>query len=287
MINWQALCLKNDFNEKTPVCASCKKTNRTRTFCRERHKHRHLPWSTVYVVLSAVDATDPSTVVAAPSHMTNNEDEGVEATGNKSNSTGGSTANRSEVEEDVNNLEETDDIYAIEPSRTFLAQVSCTSNSIHWLQKLEGENTLTTTESDVKALNDAIRSPVTHPDMNQMSMHPQPYYPMLNPEQQQHYFQQQQQQFAAWHAQYGQHMMMPPPMMMAGPPHPPPPHPMINSPTNTDENDNRDHNEGGVSGPDDNSSPNRNTEDNEKEKNDFDPIPSPGSVSNENNRNMK
>ena len=46
-------CIKKNFDSKTPVCTTCKKTNRTRSFCRERHKHKLLPWCTVYVVLSA------------------------------------------------------------------------------------------------------------------------------------------------------------------------------------------------------------------------------------------
>ena len=68
MVQWQPYCVKIPFGKKTPVCAACKRTNRTRSFCRERHKHRHLPWCTVYVLLSSLDAADPSTVVAGPSH---------------------------------------------------------------------------------------------------------------------------------------------------------------------------------------------------------------------------
>uniref|UniRef100_A0A6V2GSE2 Uncharacterized protein n=1 Tax=Ditylum brightwellii TaxID=49249 RepID=A0A6V2GSE2_9STRA len=67
MVQWQPFCVKKSFDKKTPVCAACKKTNRTRAFCRERHKHKQLPWCTVYVLLSALENTDPSTVVAAPS----------------------------------------------------------------------------------------------------------------------------------------------------------------------------------------------------------------------------
>ena len=67
MVQWQPFCAKEDFDIKTPVCAACKKTNRTRSFCRDRHKHRELPWCTVFVLLSAVESTDPSTVLATPS----------------------------------------------------------------------------------------------------------------------------------------------------------------------------------------------------------------------------
>lgn len=69
MFQWRPYCVKEDFapKSKTPVCATCKKTNRTRSFCRDRHKHRKLPWCTVYVLLSTHESADPSTVVAAPS----------------------------------------------------------------------------------------------------------------------------------------------------------------------------------------------------------------------------
>jgi len=74
MVQWQPFCVKAAFDKKTPVCAACKKTNRTRTFCRDRHEHRQLPWCTVYVVLSALDTTDPSTVVAAPSTLADGDE---------------------------------------------------------------------------------------------------------------------------------------------------------------------------------------------------------------------
>ena len=283
MSNWQPFCLQKDFPDKTPVCASCKKTNRTRSFCRERHKHRQLPWCTVYVILSAVDVTDPSTVVAAPSHLNDNEDKVSTFSSNvadDSKANGVTPENTAEQEVD---LDETDDIHKIEESRTFLAQVSCKSNVINWLQHMEGETVTTTSESDVKALNDAIRTPSIHPDMHHTAMPAQAYYPMMSPQQQQHYFQQQQQQFAAWHAQYGQHMMMPPPMMPIAPMggHPPPPGVVEaeSSLKNDAENGN------GQTIPEDGSNDNAtapegtsNTDNNAK-KNEFEVSPTPTSVS--------
>jgi hypothetical protein len=69
----------------------------------------------------------------------------------------------------------TDDINSIDPSRTFLAMVSCKASSIHWLDLLDGSQPVTTSssvsESEVKALNDAIRSPTL------------PVTPMLDPSQ--------------------------------------------------------------------------------------------------------
>lgn len=70
---WQPFCVKQPFDAKTPVCAGCKKTNRTRSFCRERHQHRQLPWCTVYVTLTAVDNSIPAgheTPGMAPQHVT-------------------------------------------------------------------------------------------------------------------------------------------------------------------------------------------------------------------------
>ncbi|KAG7345994.1 hypothetical protein IV203_005061 [Nitzschia inconspicua] len=67
MVEWQPFRVLRDFDKKTPVCATCKRTNRTRNFCRDRHKHRQLPWCTVYVMLSTLDSADPSTIVAPSS----------------------------------------------------------------------------------------------------------------------------------------------------------------------------------------------------------------------------
>ena len=53
MAPWKAYDMVHAIDLGTPVCASCKKINHARKFCRERHRHRQLPWSTVYVTLSA------------------------------------------------------------------------------------------------------------------------------------------------------------------------------------------------------------------------------------------
>lgn len=150
MINWQPYCVKEDFDSKTPVCAACKKTNRTKSFCRIRHRHRQMPWCTVFVILSTVDSTDPSTVVASPSIPLD-----VFEHNPYPNIPGLSRPKR------LYNHCQTDDINAIESSRTFLALVSCTDSSIHWLQYGNGEEVVSNgaSESDVKALNEAIRTP--------------------------------------------------------------------------------------------------------------------------------
>lgn len=38
---------------KSPICMACRNKNYTRHHCREKQKHRQLPWGTVYVLLSA------------------------------------------------------------------------------------------------------------------------------------------------------------------------------------------------------------------------------------------
>ncbi len=41
-----------ELDRKTPICAPCKDKNYTRNYCRNQKRHRQLPWSTVYVILT-------------------------------------------------------------------------------------------------------------------------------------------------------------------------------------------------------------------------------------------
>ena len=141
MVQWQPYCVTKPFDAKTPVCAACKRTNRTRSFCRERHKHRQLPWCSVYVLLSTLDAADPSTVVAGSSQKVTDDSTNGEA---KINAVDDSS--RLNIDNDVPRSSDTissdpndlgDDINDIAESRTFLAKVSCRSTSIHWLEMAE------------------------------------------------------------------------------------------------------------------------------------------------------
>eukprot|EP00977_Amphora_coffeiformis_P013868 scaffold3763_cov165-Amphora_coffeaeformis.AAC.19 len=177
MVQWQPYAVKKTFSSKTPVCSACKRTNRTKNFCRERHKHRHLPWCTVYVLLSALDNADPHTVVAgaskpAPSSPEANgtqerpiKDEAPE-TAIKRTATDGTPPTDSshstlspEVPEGEKKIPVVDDdsksaIIATEPpgpgdnihdiaeSRTFLALVSSRNTSIHWLDLVEYEEAM-------------------------------------------------------------------------------------------------------------------------------------------------
>lgn len=41
-----------EIDRQTPICAPCKDKNYTRKYCRLQKKHRQLPWSSVYVILT-------------------------------------------------------------------------------------------------------------------------------------------------------------------------------------------------------------------------------------------
>jgi len=77
MAQWQPFKTKRPIDIMSPVCALCKKTNQTRDFCRKQHQHCQLPWNTVYVVLSALEKTDPNSIIAAPSKLVGNEGNNV------------------------------------------------------------------------------------------------------------------------------------------------------------------------------------------------------------------
>ena len=160
MVQWQPFCVKKHFEAKTPVCASCKRTNRTRNFCRERHRHRHLPWCTVYVLLSTLESVDAETVVAGP---TTKEDaiqlERKSPSAASVSSESSSLPKVSKAEDPSENSDSRshnefcvpighqeptkpkpepritgDDINDIADSRTFLATVSVEETSIQWLE---------------------------------------------------------------------------------------------------------------------------------------------------------
>ena len=171
MIQWQPYCVKTPFDPKTPVCSACKKTNRTRSFCRERHKHRQLPWCTVYVLLSPADSIDPATRVAPESTPISNPpkcteikrsddtkpkddaggpvgDDATKATDSpgqpntaESQAAEGGDFKAEKSKEKNGGNGESDDINDIAESRTFLAKVSCKSTTIHWLELAEFDAT--------------------------------------------------------------------------------------------------------------------------------------------------
>lgn len=60
-----AFNLKGNLNPLTPICAPCKDKNYTRTYCRQNKKHRQLPWSTVYVIVTLKPGVVPERTSAA------------------------------------------------------------------------------------------------------------------------------------------------------------------------------------------------------------------------------
>jgi hypothetical protein len=194
MIQWQPYCVKKPFDPKTPVCSACKKTNRTRSFCRERHKHRQLPWCTVYVLLSPADTIDPATRVAPESIPHADDDKSADP--NKAVGVKGVEGEikpeniENKLENPVTTQElapsgetvkpqkkssgeegdEGDDINEIAESRTFLAKVSCRHSSVHWLELAEFD------ASDSAAVH-GIVAPDGHMAMARSGMPMQPMDP--------------------------------------------------------------------------------------------------------------
>lgn len=193
MVQWQPYCVKKPFDSKTPVCAQCKRTNRTKGFCRERHKHRQLPWCSVYVLLSTMEAADPSTVVAGASRK-------VEESDTASNG-GDAKEDSSEVVAEATVSDSGgsgDDINDIAESRTFLAMVNCRSSSIHWLDLSEHETGIPETSGFAAVPMDS--NPYgQHPPMGMHPVDPSHGYPQFHPGMnyaaQQHQLQSRQQYF--------------------------------------------------------------------------------------------
>jgi len=52
-----------------PVCLKCKKTNRTKSYCRNKHKHNTLPWNTSFVALTVKDCGECKVPVQLPSRQ--------------------------------------------------------------------------------------------------------------------------------------------------------------------------------------------------------------------------
>lgn len=209
MVQWQPYAVKKNFGPKTPVCSACKRTNRTKSFCRERHKHRHLPWCTVYVLLSTLDNADPTTVVAGASKPSGESPPPSAAkmpAGTPPTDSSSTTASPAEAEKKVKTEIATeppdvgDDINAIPESRTFLALVSSRGCSIHWLDLVEYEESMqpNSFESSFSSPTPVPQPPTPHaalvPDAPQYyaAAYAQQQSALKN--QQQYFFQLQQQQ---------------------------------------------------------------------------------------------
>mmetsp|Transcript_32271 Transcript_32271/g.74307 ORF Transcript_32271/g.74307 Transcript_32271/m.74307 type:complete len:567 (+) Transcript_32271:80-1780(+) len=218
MIHWQPFCSKKPFTNEAPICAACKKTKHTQTFCREQHQHRQLPWCTVFVILSTVESTERSSIIAPPSIPIGvekrNETVDTQKTQNDQNAQNDDdvtppnvTSNTNEEHDnkdspkdanedspkdaqdkktpekkDIPNIpnpnldrtvhrpkisevpvhKDSDNFDNIDKSRTFLVTVSIESICINWLDL--PSDSVGPTETDIQALNKAIRTPQVNPN---------------------------------------------------------------------------------------------------------------------------
>lgn len=163
----QPYCLQGEIDPKTPICAPCKDKNYTRTYCRNNKKHRQLPWSTVYVVLSlrpdgmypepqmnekqgpakrrktndstsAASESSPSKEDAAKDEKEKEKPSTTTKTpatteGEKSKEEKPETKKEKDDDEEDQEEEERSKFEDIPRSRTFLTTVSAKACSIDWL----------------------------------------------------------------------------------------------------------------------------------------------------------
>lgn len=168
-MEWMPYCFKNEVNAKTLICAACKTKNYTRKQCRVKSRHRFLPWSTVYVMLSCDNREDPSRygpsgassdtrkdgnnpgrsspLAKSSVKRESSDDDEVEHRATKRRAT--SDDNDKPIkslssENDVHpcekidpqwkkDLEKSDDITKVDRSRTFLLEVAVDTCIIKWL----------------------------------------------------------------------------------------------------------------------------------------------------------
>lgn len=117
---------------KTPSCAQCKDKNYTRTYCRTSKKHRTLPWSTVYVVLTM--ETPPLAGPPSPEKDADGKkrkaEEKEEGDAKKAKTEDGDKKEENAEEEE----DESGSIWKkIPESRTVLCTVSITKNEVKWV----------------------------------------------------------------------------------------------------------------------------------------------------------
>ena len=124
----------------TPICMACKQKNYTRNHCRDKQKHRQLPWGTVYVTLSAVPLPKESiieednTVSEEDSTITEKSTAGMKRNmlGESVSLTTKSDAKRRRVEMNTGSNADViaDSIWEVAPSRTFLLTITGKSSTL-------------------------------------------------------------------------------------------------------------------------------------------------------------
>jgi len=141
----QPVCEKEKVTSTTPICASCKEKNYTRAYCREKQLHNQLPWSTVYVKLSRASNGAPATPV--PESPGAGSVRSREDRGDKDDSGCRSPKKQKTVEGSVSNSptsvakgdegsdveKESEPLYPVPQSRTFLLEVDGKKTILRWL----------------------------------------------------------------------------------------------------------------------------------------------------------
>lgn len=141
----QPVCEKEKVPSTTPICASCKEKNYTRAYCREKQLHNQLPWSTVYCRLTrAHNGAPASPVPESPGagSVRSREDRGDKddsgcRSPKKQKTVEGSVANSPTCvakDDDTSNGEsESEPLYPVPQSRTFLLEVDGKKTILRWL----------------------------------------------------------------------------------------------------------------------------------------------------------
>lgn len=192
-MEWMPYCFKNEVSAETLICAACKTKNYTRKQCRVKSRHKFLPWSTVYVMLSHDNREDSSR--HGDGKDDNDSVSQSESASRKRSIDGSSSEHRSKRratgdkgEEEVK-LESSDrdpssdaedgpqskkdskgdDITKVDRSRTFLLEVAVDTCIIKWLdydrsKAIPGHPFLNDPSGTIHALT-AHRGLMSHPQM--------------------------------------------------------------------------------------------------------------------------
>jgi len=142
----QPFCEKEKVPGTTPICASCKEKNYTRAYCREKQKHNQLPWSTVYVSLTRAHNGEPAIPVpespgagSVRSREDREEKDDADCRSTKKLKTvPGSVADSPASgvivkKESTEEGPESEPLFPVPASRTFLLEVSGKSTVLRWL----------------------------------------------------------------------------------------------------------------------------------------------------------
>ena len=112
---------------KAPICSCCKEKNYTKHHCREKQRHLHLPWDTVYVRLHAVPhPTTPTSPYFQENIPTGSKRNSSSSTSSSNESGGTPPTNKKRKVDDKENEDVSinDDIHKVEASRAFYLTIN-------------------------------------------------------------------------------------------------------------------------------------------------------------------